>query len=420
MSKYEVTTALQTQPNRKVNPITDGATSIEELTRLAVSEYQEGLDGIRRSLMHFINAGSYLNEIKSLLRHGEWGLWLKVNWPTSAREAERVMRVATHQPQLEAANPTRMSEMSLSAALQQLTTPREEIVQRRADWIAKPEQAEAQITRALKANAISSEQAKELRTELKHERESVESGWRAAPEASRRLRKEMQNAEHMHRTPPADRPHHEAMKDLRAARAGIRAAYHALGRLDPEALNAKDRTIVGPVGWLRRRKLVDDLLEKAALMGARLDGLCRAQEATGTLPASPEVEVHTTISDDPSAVDFLRQAEDCIGEALLRCDIDGCRSHETRRLLSMVRDVANEYGAPPLTQEELDGPDRVPGARYILLGRALRDALRFVVEAEELAPDNEAVYLREIAGRLRGMIKRAKLGSMEAVEVGTA
>ncbi len=284
-----MTTALQPRPT--VKPTTTDR-SIEKLTKLAVSEYQEGLNGIRRSLMHFIKAGSCLNEIKGQLRHGEWGPWLKANWPTSEREAQRCMEVANGQKEL-AANTTGMSDLSLSEALRRLGGPQEPCVQRQIDWVVSPEKAEAQIARALEADELSSEQATELMEELRFYRESVEVGWTSGPVASSRLRAQLSVAKKQYVMPPGKQDSEDALRDLKSARDGLRATRNALRRLDPVALS---QDFDNPFGSMDRREKVHELVDNAVEVGTLLDGL----RVTGEALSAPAVEVHTTPS--PGAI----------------------------------------------------------------------------------------------------------------------
>lgn len=85
------------------------ASEIREQTRLAERHWNEAIH-------HAIRAGELLIEAKAQVRHGEWGPWLKENFPASERTARLYMRLARER-QLVADLPT------LREAIDTLTKP---------------------------------------------------------------------------------------------------------------------------------------------------------------------------------------------------------------------------------------------------------------------------------------------------------
>lgn len=88
-------------------------------------EHQACETTYQHALAHAFEAGRLLLEVKAELRHGEWLPWLQDNVEFSEKQAQRYMQLASHRAELEAANPTCVSDLGVAAALKQIAKPRE-------------------------------------------------------------------------------------------------------------------------------------------------------------------------------------------------------------------------------------------------------------------------------------------------------
>lgn len=81
---------------------------------------------LRDSFQHYLTVGELLAEEKTRVVHGAWLPWLAENVGISEREAQRYMRLAEHREQLEAANPSGLSDLSIERALKEVAKPKHE------------------------------------------------------------------------------------------------------------------------------------------------------------------------------------------------------------------------------------------------------------------------------------------------------
>ena len=76
---------------------------------------------IGEAIRHAIDAGSLLIEAKAHCSHGDWKDWLAENFAGTARTAQRYMRIAKNWPAISGPNATRMSDLSINDALEQIS-----------------------------------------------------------------------------------------------------------------------------------------------------------------------------------------------------------------------------------------------------------------------------------------------------------
>jgi hypothetical protein len=93
------------------------------LTERINAKYREVEDLARSTVEAGIELGKMLVEKKEALGHGEWLPWLRENFEGSERHAQRFMRLYSERDRL-LSNATRVSDLSLSGALEALATPR--------------------------------------------------------------------------------------------------------------------------------------------------------------------------------------------------------------------------------------------------------------------------------------------------------
>ncbi len=88
-------------------------------------EHAKAVGSARDAITHAIAAGKLLLVAKATVAHGQWLPWLRANCDLSERQAQRLIRVAQKAPALLEANTSRVSDLSLSAALHLLSKPAE-------------------------------------------------------------------------------------------------------------------------------------------------------------------------------------------------------------------------------------------------------------------------------------------------------
>jgi hypothetical protein len=96
---------------------------MSELVALAAEirrEVEEAERAWHDAVSHAIRAGELLLEAKGQVKHGQWLLWLKANFPGSARSAQGYMRLARHVEDAQA-----LAHLGVEGALRQLAAPRE-------------------------------------------------------------------------------------------------------------------------------------------------------------------------------------------------------------------------------------------------------------------------------------------------------
>ena len=101
---------------------------LRDLAKEIDEHHREVGNSLSRAVEHAIKAGGLLNTVKGQLRHGEWMPWLAENFDGSASTAANYMRCAKNRSALRKLLKERDAEdgaLSLSAALKELSTPRD-------------------------------------------------------------------------------------------------------------------------------------------------------------------------------------------------------------------------------------------------------------------------------------------------------
>jgi hypothetical protein len=78
------------------------------------------------AIEHALRAGEHLERVKRELPHGAWAGWLAEHFTGSERTAQRYMRLHRHRGVLEASNPSRVTDMTIRAALAEVASPKAE------------------------------------------------------------------------------------------------------------------------------------------------------------------------------------------------------------------------------------------------------------------------------------------------------
>jgi hypothetical protein len=94
------------------------------LTARINATYREVESLARSTIETGIELGGMLAEKKAALAHGEWLPWLRGNFEGSERHAQRFMQLYSERDRL-LADPTRVSDLSLSGAFKEIATPRQ-------------------------------------------------------------------------------------------------------------------------------------------------------------------------------------------------------------------------------------------------------------------------------------------------------
>lgn len=106
----------------KTRPPEANLTTLPQLAERITAEHALALDHLGRGLAHALECGRLLVQAKGLVPRGQWLAWLREHCPKiRERMAERYMRVAQKLPRLDAADPTRVSDLSLRQALEMIT-----------------------------------------------------------------------------------------------------------------------------------------------------------------------------------------------------------------------------------------------------------------------------------------------------------
>ena len=74
---------------------------------------------LRNAIEHAFRAGALLIEAKTLVPHGEWGMWLAEHFAGSERTAQRYMQIVR-----EVGDPTRVADLPVREVLTSLAAPR--------------------------------------------------------------------------------------------------------------------------------------------------------------------------------------------------------------------------------------------------------------------------------------------------------
>jgi hypothetical protein len=119
---------LRDRPGDEASAIGGGMTTTTDVVVPTAGLIQRELELAERklhdSLEHYLAAGAMLIEAKRSTPHGGWLPWLERYVGIGEREAQRYMQLAEHRDEIEAANPSHMSDLTLSAALRQIRKPK--------------------------------------------------------------------------------------------------------------------------------------------------------------------------------------------------------------------------------------------------------------------------------------------------------
>ena len=90
--------------------------NIQKLVKTIMSFVAAAVQGCRVNLENSIAAGLALLDAKAQIRHGEWTAFIR-KCKLDPQRAQRLMRAATLRDEIEAANPSDLTDLSLHAAL---------------------------------------------------------------------------------------------------------------------------------------------------------------------------------------------------------------------------------------------------------------------------------------------------------------
>ena len=89
--------------------------TIAELTARLKAEHESACEAFRRGVLHAMNCGDLLNEIKAKRGFGRWEHWLETECPISPRTARRYQHLAHNRAKLEANLPN-LADLTVYAA----------------------------------------------------------------------------------------------------------------------------------------------------------------------------------------------------------------------------------------------------------------------------------------------------------------
>jgi hypothetical protein len=98
--------------------------STERIAKEIRHEHELALSAAASALEHARRCGQLLAQAKEQLPHGAWAGWLADNFPASERMAQNYMRIAARWDELAAANPQRVSDLTIRGAVKLLAAPR--------------------------------------------------------------------------------------------------------------------------------------------------------------------------------------------------------------------------------------------------------------------------------------------------------
>ena len=101
-----------------MNPLVTQQITVADLAARIRAEHEAVVSAMTRGIEHAMACGDLLIEAKAQLKHGEWLPWLRDECPISEQMAQRYMRLAKHRAEIEAANPSWMTDLTLTDALQ--------------------------------------------------------------------------------------------------------------------------------------------------------------------------------------------------------------------------------------------------------------------------------------------------------------
>ena len=95
---------------------------LSEIAKTLNAEHNELENTLKQSMARAVNIGRLLTEAKELVKHGNWGAWLKNNCSFSERTAQNYMRVYSNYPEL-AKNAT-VADLNYKQVLGLLSEPK--------------------------------------------------------------------------------------------------------------------------------------------------------------------------------------------------------------------------------------------------------------------------------------------------------
>lgn len=111
---------------------------LDEIAATITREHAEIETAMRESMARAVKIGSLLIEAKQLVKHGEWGTWLKANCTFSERTAQNYMRISARYPELEKS--ATVADLTYREAIALLAEPKTEGVEPRQEQITPPSQ----------------------------------------------------------------------------------------------------------------------------------------------------------------------------------------------------------------------------------------------------------------------------------------
>jgi Protein of unknown function (DUF3102) len=108
-----MTDTIETMPkkrHRELRAMNTGSNRLPIIEAQIKIEHDACLSAVRTSIEHAIKAGTLLEEVKGLLRHGQWLPWLSDHCGLSDRTAQRYMRLARN------AKSATMADLGIAAA----------------------------------------------------------------------------------------------------------------------------------------------------------------------------------------------------------------------------------------------------------------------------------------------------------------
>jgi hypothetical protein len=107
-------------------PLDGLAVPFDGLADIINHEHELAQRAAASAIEHALRAGEHLERVKRELPHGAWAGWLAEHFTGSERTAQRYMRLHRHRGVLEASNPSRVTDMTIRAALAEVASPKAE------------------------------------------------------------------------------------------------------------------------------------------------------------------------------------------------------------------------------------------------------------------------------------------------------
>jgi hypothetical protein len=113
---------------------TDTHKSLDTLAEQINEEHRACVGTFRKAFEHGIRCGELLTEAKSRCEHGEWYPWLGKNFDGVPRTAQKYMRLYENRDEVRA-YATQNSHLTISAALEELSSPKGEVIEFRPEQV---------------------------------------------------------------------------------------------------------------------------------------------------------------------------------------------------------------------------------------------------------------------------------------------